>query len=98
MKEHTCGLNMTSLCCEHFGLSRPLPRRHGKGPLGKPCRTDGGGRECCCRLRRPHRHKGALRGGRSFTEAGERNGYKETGVSCRLEAPQAPVSHPVLQL
>ena len=45
---------------------------------------------------RPLRHKGALRGGRGFTEAGERNGYKETGVSCGLEAPQAPVSHLVL--
>ena len=87
LKEHTRGLLMTSVCCQHFGLSRPLPRRRGKGPPGKPCRTNSGGREHCCRLRRPHRHKGALGGGRGFTEAGERNGYKETRVSCGLEAP-----------
>ena len=68
---------MTSVCCQHFGLSRPLPRRRGKGPLGKPCRTNGGGGERCCRLGRPHRHRGALRGGRGFTEGQRERGTRK---------------------
>lgn len=76
LKEHTHGLLMTSVCCQHFGLSRPLPRRRGKGPLGKPYRTNSGGREHCCRLRKPHRHN-------ELWEVGGASRKQETEVGTR---------------